>query len=248
MKGKRKFILTAIFILLILVSSSASAETLHVRAKGSAGEYSSLQKAINAASEGDTIVVHQGRYCENVLIDKPLTIIAESSCPKKTIVIPQDSEIPIFYVTSDSVNISGFTFNGTESTYGIYLNGVSKNNISNNHFSGNWRSIVLNNSHGNSLENNYLFNSDDGIWLENSDMNLLKNNNADSNKHYGFYLNSSENNTLQNNRAFKEAIGIYMENSSGCRVLDSDTSNNFYGIYLTGSGESLLENNTANSN
>ncbi|HOW13736.1 NosD domain-containing protein [Methanosarcina sp.] len=248
LKGKRLFVLTAIFTLLILISGSASAATLYVKEGDGTGTYGSLQEAINAASDGDTILVGEGRYSENVLVNKSLEIRSKSLRPKKTVITALDQEIPVFHVVSDSVKISGLTLKGASSAYGIYLEGVSGNNISNNCFSGNWRSIMLRGSHGNSLENNLLSSSDDGVWLESSGQNLIKDNKANSNRHYGFYLNESENNTLQNNCASDGAVGIYMENSSGSHVLNSKTLNNFYGIYLTGSGESLLENNTASSN
>jgi pectin methylesterase-like acyl-CoA thioesterase len=36
--------------------------------------YSSLQEAINAADDGDTIRVAQGRYFENIVINNPITL------------------------------------------------------------------------------------------------------------------------------------------------------------------------------
>ncbi|AKB38645.1 surface layer protein B [Methanosarcina siciliae C2J] len=248
MDEKRILILTTVFTLLIFLSGSASAATFHVKVGGGTESYGSLQEAVNAASDGDLILVGEGKYSENVLVNKSLEIVSESSNPKKTVITAPDPELPVLHVTSDSVNIGGFSLKGANSSYGIYLEGVSGNNICNNYFSGNWRSIMLRDSHTNSLENNRLSDSDDGIWLEHSERNLIKNNRATCNRHYGFYLNASENNTLQKNRASGGAVGIYMENSSGCRVLSSKTSNNFYGIYLVGSGGSLLEKNTANSN
>lgn len=248
LKGKKILVLTAVFTLLILISGSTSATTLNVKERGGTGAYGNLQEAINAASEGDIILVGEGKYNENILVNKPLEIRSENLRPKKTVINALDPEIPVFHVVSDSVKISGFTLKGANSSYGIYLDGVSGSNINNNYFSGNWRSIMLRDSHGNSLENNLLSSSDNGVWLEGSRKNLIKDNKAKSNRHYGFYLSDSENNTLQDNCASDGAVGIYMENSSGCRVYGSKTSNNFYGIYLTGSGESLLENNTVNSN
>ncbi|MGD9775510.1 right-handed parallel beta-helix repeat-containing protein [Methanosarcina mazei] len=247
LKRKRIFVLIAVFTLLILISGSASSATLYVK-EGGTGSYENLQEAIDAAYEGDIILVEKGQYSENVLVNKSLEISSTNRNPEKTVITALDPEAPAFHIVSDSVKISGFSIKGANSTYGIYLDGVSESNITNNYFSGNWRSIALNNSHGNILKNNRLESSDNGIWLESSERNLIKDNKAKSNRHYGFYLNSSENNTLQNNCASEGAVGIYLEDSSGCRISGSKTLNNFYGIYLTGSGESLLEKNTANSN
>lgn len=83
MKEKRIFVLTAVFVLLIMISNSASAATLCVKEGGGTGEYGSLQEAINAAVEGDVILVREGNYSENVLVNKSLDIIANNPCPNK---------------------------------------------------------------------------------------------------------------------------------------------------------------------
>ncbi|WP_239451413.1 hypothetical protein [Methanosarcina horonobensis] len=41
----------------------------------------------------------------------------------------------MFHMTSNFVKISGFTLRGANSTYGIYLDGVSGSSINNNYFS-----------------------------------------------------------------------------------------------------------------
>jgi len=51
--------------------------TLYVGGSGP-GNYTSIQDAINDASDGDTIFVFNGTYYENVIIDKSVKLVGEN--------------------------------------------------------------------------------------------------------------------------------------------------------------------------
>jgi len=88
------------------------------------GEYfCTIQDAIDAASDGDTIVVHDGVYTEQLIINKPLTLMAGSSPlldfsgysgSTKHIVDAQGAhdEVAGIYVNASDVTIDGFHFIG----------------------------------------------------------------------------------------------------------------------------------------
>jgi nitrous oxidase accessory protein NosD len=71
-----KNILFAFALLLVfavsvsLVGISSAAATIYVP-----DDYSLIQDAVNAATEGDTIVVRSGTYFENVVVNKPLSLV-----------------------------------------------------------------------------------------------------------------------------------------------------------------------------
>lgn len=61
-------IAVGMIVLGLLLAGSANAASLTVCPSGC--EYSSIQKAINASSNGDTILVNSGTYFENVNVNK----------------------------------------------------------------------------------------------------------------------------------------------------------------------------------
>ena len=79
--------------------------------------YPTITAAIAGASAGDTIIVQSGTYPENLIINKPLTLIGENSA--NTVVVGTGTPNAtakayavgpsVFTVTSDNVKISGFT-------------------------------------------------------------------------------------------------------------------------------------------
>ncbi|HEC75653.1 MAG TPA: hypothetical protein ENI33_00130, partial [Thermoplasmatales archaeon] len=87
--------------------------------------YYYIQSAIDNASNGDTIVVHDGTYKENVVIDKEITLINGS----KPIIDGMGGIA--FNITANNVSIIGF--NITNSSYGIKCN-ASGFYIANNTF------------------------------------------------------------------------------------------------------------------
>ena len=55
----------------------AGATTLYVGG-GGPGNYTTVQEAIDAANDGDTVYVFGGTYYENVIVNKRLSLIGES--------------------------------------------------------------------------------------------------------------------------------------------------------------------------
>ena len=69
-------------------------------------DFSSIQEAINAANQGDTIYVFNGTYYENVVVNKTVSLIGENS---STTIIDGRGAGRAFNIGSNNVSVTGFT-------------------------------------------------------------------------------------------------------------------------------------------
>jgi nitrous oxidase accessory protein len=146
--------------------------TLYVGGSGP-GNYTTIQDAIDNASNGDTIFVYNGTYHENVLVTKSLTIIGENKIG--TIIDGNGREIGI-NITATFVTIIGFTIENTKMA-GIRVN-ANNSTIS---------------------ENIIKDFSNDGIWFDFCDAHTASNNILMSGLAIGIDLLFSNHNVITNN-------------------------------------------------
>ena len=81
--------------------------------------YLTIQSAIDSANPGDTIIVRDGIYTENVKLNKPHLTIKSENGAEGTIVQAADSNSNIFEIAENYVTIEGFTIKGGKS--GVYI-------------------------------------------------------------------------------------------------------------------------------
>lgn len=166
-------------------------------------DFSTIQEAINAASPGDTIIVRDGTYTENVDVSKSLTIKSENGA-ETTIVQAENSGYEVFDVTSDYVNISGFTIEGATTSAGIRINS-SHNTISNNVLRNNDQGISVYGSSGNVIEYNLCEFNWENILLGDSFENVVRDNICRKGG-YGIRLSYSSGNTIRRNKCSRNYI------------------------------------------
>jgi uncharacterized repeat protein (TIGR01451 family) len=258
------FVIAALALLTVVSSASANGlscgcgdlcvnETGWWRAGGDFNASGTpIQAAVDNATAGETICVQDGNYTENVDVNVDNLTIRSQNGSANCIVGP-DSGFDIFWVTSDWVNITGFT--AQEGDYGIYLDGVEHCTISDNNATNNHYGIVLESSPNNTLINNTAnWNSYIGIYLDDSDNNTIQNNTCNENVGFGggdgIYLDDSDNNTIQNNTCNdNDDHGIYLYAWDYYNIIQNNTCNsNSYGIYLDFSNNNTIQNNTCNDN
>ncbi len=95
-------------------------------------DYPTIQQAVNASSPGYTIIVRDGVYTENVVVNvEHLTIKSENGYAN-CIVKAASKEKPVFYIKSDYVNVTGFSITGGSDGVDITSKNctIAKNNIS----------------------------------------------------------------------------------------------------------------------
>ncbi len=251
------FFAISLLVALALAPAAVSAATIYVP-----DDYTTIQQAMNASSPGDTIVVRDGTYTENVDVSKQRLTIRSENGPATTTVRAANPNDYVFCVTAEYVNIIGFTVTGAAGSgkAGIYLvttlstlptNSTSHCNISNNNVKMNDAGISLWLAPSNTLTNNIVSNNGGGISVGFSNDNTLTGNTADSNNGYGILLSTSSYNTLTNNIVSNNLDGIGLWFSSCNNSLSGNTAtSNWRGIGLWDSctGNVLLNNDASNNN
>jgi parallel beta-helix repeat protein len=237
-----------ILVFFVFITGPASADTLTVDITGS-GDYTSIQAAVNNASDGDTIIVYQGTYTENVNVNKELTIVSESDNPEDTIIQAEDSTDHVFEVTASNVTINGFSIKGTNyaGKAGIVLFRAVNCSINNNNLSNNVFGIRLIDSSNNKLNSNIASgNTNAGIALVYlSSNNELKDNTASGNAGTGINLDESNGNKLINNEVSNNGAGIILVDSNNNKLTNNKiSSNGRFGIGLSYSDNNLITTNT----
>lgn len=237
---------------------TASALTLTVDDDGGA-DFTRIQDAVDASSDGDTIIVRDGSYTENVDVNKRLTIRSENGSDK-TIVQPKNLYDRIFKVTADCVNITGFMVTGT-SKAGIRLERSKGNTIAGNNFSNNHPGVDLYYSNDNTIVDNIFVN--DGLYVWHSYQNAVENNTVNGKPLV--YLEGASDFTITdagqvilikcNHIIVKKldlsntVIGVKLWETDNCKIINDNTSSNDkYGIYLYMSKGNLIANNLCFNN
>jgi len=155
-------------------------KTLYVGGSGP-GNYTSIQEAIDNASDGDTVYVYNGTYYEyKIGIWHSINLIGENKYT--TIIDGRKGGLDVLRVFVDWINISGFTIRNADWEWeGIYIS-ANFNTITNNIITNNGIGIRINYSSthsntitGNIISNNYYY----GIELpaSNTSKNKIYHNN-----------------------------------------------------------------------
>jgi len=202
--------------------------TLYVGGDGP-NNYSKIQDAINDAYNGDTVFVYNGKYYENLLINKSIHLIGES----KELVYLNPGNKDGIKTVADNVEIKGFTIDMEEadsyddsaidlsSSYNL----VHDNNI----IKSEWYGIFIFNSTGNIIENNSIIDNDIGIWICRSYKNIIHYNNISLSKWVGIWLwPYSIINTISNNNFLANKINS--ENSD--KICRNNWDRNYWDDYV----------------
>ncbi|RNI13670.1 VPXXXP-CTERM sorting domain-containing protein [Methanohalophilus portucalensis FDF-1] len=240
-------------------------------------DYDTIQGAVDAAGDYDTILVYPGTYNENVNVDIPLNITSTDGA-SVTHVTADVLEYPVFDIESNNVTINGFNISGTTHTYrgsitldeveycnitnnnisnsdnGIFIRLTSKNNnLVDNHVSGNTKGIYLWYTYYNNLTNNVVTRNNNGIYLESSEENELIDNTILDNVDNGIYLKDSYDNNLHNNNVSGNNKGICMYSPKDFPSDNNFSSNTVFnnvneGIFLQYPLDSTLTDNSVYNN
>jgi parallel beta-helix repeat protein len=243
-----KAFLTFLTILLVVcaVISPNIRVLAHTQTTDIPSDFSSIQAAINNATDGEIIFIHKGTYNENILVNKTVTLLGEDV--EGTIIDGNGSGIPL-RISAENVSLKNLTIRGGGSN--AYESGVfvesSSSNITSNIIIGNGLiGMCLNKSSNTIVAGNMIKqNNGDGIVLLYSSNNTLTENTIIGNN-FGIHTYSSNKNTFLNNTLIENTLGgINLFYSSSNQLISNDlTRNNGSGIILDYSSD----NNTLSDN
>jgi len=225
----KKIIVSCAIFLFVAAGSSAGEREGNIDSGGNIlrvggsgeGNYTSIQSAIENASDGDTVFVYDDSspYDENILVDKSITIEGEN---RDTTVIDGGTSGSIVSIDARSVIMHGFTI---RSAGGTGSKGISIN-------SGNARISDI-------AVSKYSF----GIHVL-SECNIISGAEI-TDCSVGISLSyTGNNNVIYGSTISRNNEGIHFEGSENNLVIYSNISGNDEGIWMdSGYGNSIIQNN-----
>jgi len=235
-------------------------------------EYITIQEAIRAAEETETVYVKAGTYYENVVVNKSLRLLGENM---ETTIIDGNAYDDSIHVSSDNIVIKGFTIKngGSKTTVfpkefqysGVYLSNVTGCEISGNKIEDNGAGILLRNSDRNTISENAITgNEKGGILLYGSSNNIMSANNVTNNmgwnaygiditystKFFGWFTDRySDYNTINGNNVTENTYGIRLRASFyNTLTANTVTNNSGNGICMETSAYNILRDNNIAGN
>ncbi|RZP29913.1 T9SS type A sorting domain-containing protein [bacterium] len=210
------------------VFSTPSPQKYEINQNG-AGDFISIQSAINQSFDDDTLIVFSGTYNENIdLLGKALIVASE------------------YYISGDTSQISSTIIDGQSNGSVVTISNVDDSQI---------KLVGLTIQNGYSQYGGAVYSINSNLFLESL---IILNNNSTENGG-GLYLNGGNPNlssiTFSNNAAAAYGGAIYMQNNSSAILnkltIDNNSAENGAGIAMSSSNPTMtnlvLSNNSADS-
>ncbi len=143
------------FIAFFQIDSIPSTETIiFVDKNNNEMNYSTIQQAIDNASEGDTILIQKGGYTETILINKSITIKGENKA--HTFITSSDQNT--FTINADNITLQNITISNSATGISLYGSYCILANIS--FLDNNLGIMINNNASNNTIYSNNFVNND----------------------------------------------------------------------------------------
>ena len=195
-----------------------------------------IQSGINAAFNGDTVVVKDGTYTNHITVDKPIILIAANDRVTISVVNKEYNDAAIC-VSGYNVTIARFNI-GVSGGYGIEVEGAY-HFITDNKITGASTGIAVYDADYSIISRNKVSFAEKGIWIYHGKYNEVIDNiimGCECGIHIGGYMALNVKNEVTYNNIIANVAGLYiagvkgptkvMHNNFVCNIRDAF----FYGI------------------
>lgn len=190
------------------------------------GGHPTIQEAINNASSGDLISVHEGTYYEDIVVNKSVSLVGEDR--DLTVIYGNEAQY-VIWAMAGSVNVKDLTVRKNPSNrYGnVILVGFGSvgNVISHNRIENGYYGLVISSSYNNVVSDNLISNSTNGLNLYYSSNNVFSDN-VIANNDLGIGLYFSDGNVFSRNTVYNNANGLTLYSSVNKNVFYHNNFNN----------------------
>ena len=225
-----------------LLFSRSNGTVLYVGGSGP-GNFSTIQNAIDNATDYDSIFVYNGVYYENIIIDKKVSLIGEQQ--SSTIIDGNNLAITVTIEKDDS-SIQFFTIrNGNY--YGIFLDNTYRAIVKNNLITSNVDHGIFGYSIIDCIiSNNEIASNENGIKLDYSSRRCsIQNNSIHDHSQNGIFLKSSYENAVEYNSLINNKYDIELNQCNDTEILHNTIHNHGEtGIQLKKSDQNNIKYNT----
>jgi parallel beta-helix repeat protein len=229
--------------LLIWLMPIEGARTYIVDDSGFAN-FNTIQEAVVAASNGDTIYIKPGVYMEEVTLNRSLTLkpLTGESGP---IILKGDGNLETgITITANGCSLQGLTMQDFVGP-AIYVQS-SGNSIKENVFRNANPAILVRGSNENTIVENTIIDSQGAVALwENSSDNLVSENDI-MGCNVSIIVREAAKNRILSNKISDAYWGIWLENAGSCRIESNDVKSQRFGIWLLNSSKVDVVQNKIN--
>ena len=193
------FVALLFVVFLIAIQTVSTATTIYVP-----DDYSTIQAAVDAASPGDTIIVRDGTYTENIDVNKDNLTIRSENGAEGAVIQAAGPNDHVFELTADYVEVSGFTVKGASGNNiaGIFLDARCSNIFDNILIENGIGIETWNSSSDNSIHDNNVYNNGGGIIVYYSSNSTIQNNTVHNNSWNGICVRHSRNSNISENETY----------------------------------------------
>jgi len=234
-------------IVLFLIISGGSATKMTVDCNGG-GDFAEIQSAINTATDGDEILVGDGLYRENLVVNRSITLKGDGNATVEGLEV----DLPVINITSENVTlesliITNATATADESSFGaIQVSSDGCRLLNNTICNSSAHGILLTSSGDHRISGNHIYGiGKSGICAIRSDNNNIVDNKIHNIGEDGIFIDTCIYNTISHNAMYNiSECGVDAHNLRKSEIYQNEIySIGEDGVCLEGSWNNVLLEN-----